>query len=181
MEYRNHFVIGSSRSGKTTYAKALAQKYGLQHISAGRWAREQYLGGYENTQHMTDDPDVVANMTAFSLAVIKAAPNTTIDYVRANYDLARPSVIEGVRNPRDFMQLYDPVHDVVHRLVYRENPVPATRFEGGIEIIDSYMRWLQGNGLISECQYVVYEFDTFRNETCRKTSLDEVADWERWR
>ena len=175
-----HFVIGSSRTGKTTYAKTLAEKHGFQHISAGRWAREWYLGDYENSQEMTNDPQIIADMTAYSLAVLKAAPNTTIEFMADHYDLYKPSVIEGVRNPRDFMRLYDPAKDVVHRLIYKGNPITPTKFEEGVEIIGRYMEWLQDLALITSEQYIVHEFESIKPETCQKVSLEEIIDGVRW-
>jgi adenylate kinase family enzyme len=50
-------IVGPSRSGKSTLARALCEQYGLDHISASAWAR-QWCGVSEDDPHFRVSPQL---------------------------------------------------------------------------------------------------------------------------
>ncbi|TSC82432.1 MAG: hypothetical protein G01um101419_588 [Parcubacteria group bacterium Gr01-1014_19] len=157
------FVIGMSNSGKTTLAKKIAELYGLECLSASEWVRTA-------SPEFADGPksdDQVAAMTEFTIATLKKNPKITVDFLNDKYDLTKSYVIEGVRNPGDFIRLFNPVTDYVVFITNNNNALKATLFEEGIGVIRKYLDYLSSNGLLGELgDYRVcdYNWDYFSEE-----------------
>lgn len=158
----HYFVIGPSRSGKSTLARRVSEKHGMQLVSAGEWVRRWYLadGDDEVSQRQ------VEALTDYAVAILRAAPRTSLEYMRENYDLTRPTVFEGIRNPMDFCGLFDPSRDWVVRLAPRSSEFVPTVFEGGVEVIDAYLRWAISARLMDGERYEVQEYDSYDEITC---------------
>lgn len=139
------FVIGASGSGKTTLAREIALRDKRPLISAGAWARE-WLGEADHSLASA------SNLAAYSVAILRADPKTTIKYIAGRY-AARPAVIEGLRNVADFVHFFDPETDSVIRI--DTDPASMSPFDGGVLVIDSYLQWMVSTGLIREDQYEV--------------------------
>jgi len=148
----NLFIIGYSGSGKSTLAQRIAALRGMQCVSAGQWAREQYLGEHEDSTGMRE------HITAYAVAVLRSAPRTAVAWIKAHVDLAQPTVVEGVRNPSDFAHLFRPDTDDVIRLVHR-GAAAATSFDLGVDVIDAHLRWMIETRLLDQWRYEVQEFD----------------------
>jgi len=78
--------------------------------------------------------------------------------IRANYDLAQPCVFEGLRNPHDFVHLFDPRTDTVVLLEHLNNELRPTDFENGLDVIGQYARYLVETGLLPPERRIAYEF-----------------------
>lgn len=144
------FVLGISRSGKTTLAKGIAEELKLPHISSSGWVRTHFAEGAP-----------ISDMTAYSQEQLEKNPSACLDYLQANYDLSIPCVIEGIRNPFDFIHLFDPREDLVILLDYVKNLTEATLFESGLEVIDRYVKWLEINQLIRSNRRLKLTFSEF--------------------
>jgi hypothetical protein len=137
----NLFLVGRTKSGKTTIAARLATDLGLTHVAASAWAREGFgeVGSGE---------DFTRRITAWSLAKLHEDPDVCVRFVRARHELARGGhVIEGVRNPRDLVLLHDPTHDAIAWIDSARVPAAVTPFERGVEIICAYAAWLEDTEL----------------------------------
>src|SRR6202030_1289981 len=82
--------------------------------------------------------------------------------------LNKPLIIEGCRNPSDFTQLFDPMHDIVIFLNRDNNPHQTTLFETGILVINSYVNWLANTQLLDREKRVCFEY--------KIEDLDKVID-----
>lgn len=167
----NIFIIGRSRSGKTPLATKLATELGMQYIKASEWIRKEF------PQQQGDRNSFITAITAASLQRLRENPRVCLDYITTNYDLSQPSIIDGARNPHDFVHLFRPQYDTAIILNYTPNNIVYTPFEQGIEIIKSYLDWLSNNGIIRPEQVQTYTFDKFfRYESGTTPSLDEIID-----
>jgi hypothetical protein len=157
-----HFIIGASRSGKSTYARRLSARTGWQVVSAGAWAREWYLAERDDevSQRQIED------LTDYAVAILRAAPATTIGYISERFDLSLPTIIEGIRNPWDFCRLFDPTQDRVTVLDRQGGEFTSTVFEGGVAIIHAYLLWAIAARLMGAEQLTVHEFTSFDELPC---------------
>jgi hypothetical protein len=74
-------------------------------------------------------------LTQISLDVLANEPDICINWVKGKYD-----IIEGLRNPRDFVHLYDPTTDIIVWCTKKDICVAATEFErAGLSGILNYV------------------------------------------
>jgi hypothetical protein len=84
-------------------------------------------------------------------------------------------VIEGVRSPIDFVELFDPRQDCAVFLDYTGDEKPdVTEFEGGLSVIQKYLDWLITNGLLDARYVIRYTFPRMR--VLPDEQLNPVAD-----
>jgi hypothetical protein len=146
----NIFVLGQSGSGKTPLSKLIGSKLGIPVISAGDWA-------VPVTPKAASKQDVIDETTKIAVANTRLDPNGCISYVKAK--LSGPSIIEGIKNPRDFSSLFDPAQDLVVFLNRDNTPYRASVYEAGILVIDSYVNWLAGTGLLDKEKRVNFKYE----------------------
>jgi hypothetical protein len=159
------FVLGTSYSGKTPLAERLGARLGLPVHSAGEWAREGF------GHRCRDMREYVAEVTAWSLAELQTDFGRGLKHLRGKEGLSDGSVIEGERNPHDFVHLFDPRAGWALTLVNLHNPIPPTPYEHGLEVIWRYLEWLAANGFIMASQDLRYSFD------CLYRAQRESAAW----
>ena len=167
------FVLGTSYSGKTPLAERLGARHGLPVHSAGEWAREGF------GRHCETMREYVAEVTAWSLAELHADFHRGLKHLQDGERLAGGCVIEGERNPHDFVHLFDPRTDWAVTLVNLHNPIPPTPYEQGLEVIWRYLEWLAANGFILASQDLRYSFDCLyraQRESAAWTALEDRMD-----
>jgi hypothetical protein len=149
---RNVFVFGNTKSGKTNAAKKLALALGYGHAGASAWARRGFAAQGPSPEAPAE---FVRGITAYSIARLRENPDACLDDLKASHDLAAKGlVIEGMRNPRDFISLFDPRTDAAIELKNALAPSPATPFERGVDVIRAYLSWLKDAGLTGERLFV---------------------------
>ncbi|MEZ0230175.1 MAG: hypothetical protein ACAI25_16250 [Planctomycetota bacterium] len=138
------FVLGRSGCGKTPFAQRVAAATGLHHVMASEWVRSRFpLTGGPGTRD-----DHIAALTHFSVEELRRNPAVCVEFLAARHDLTKPSVVEGVRNPYDFIRLYDPRTDVVAFLENRANALHETAFESGLSVIRAHLEFLRRADLL---------------------------------
>jgi hypothetical protein len=150
------FVMGRTHSGKTPFARRLAESTGATHLAASAWVRERFPAGASvdamtsfATEELRRDPQISAAHLARKIATAAAAEHVVI-------------VIEGVRNPYDLAATFDPREDRAVFLRYTGADAPApTTFEQGLEVIRAYLEWLVANGLLDAARVTEYAFAKF--------------------
>lgn len=150
----NIFVIGQSGCGKTPFAEMIAPKLGMKHISASEWLKPITEGKDFPTKQ-----EHIDGLTAISILELQKNPNACVDYIRSKYDLTHPMVIEGVRNPRDFLNLADMNRDVFVFLNRRPNPYRPSSFDRGVVVISDYVHWAVSNHLADKEKRVNFVYD----------------------
>jgi hypothetical protein len=164
------FVLGSSHTGKTPMAEHVARALGVPHLRASAWARDRFPGPAGG-----DRQAFVDAITRFSIAELRRDPWISVDHLAAHHDLAGPCVIEGIRNPLDFVHLYDPRGDVTVWLDHGANPLVPTEFEGGLDVIAAYLDWLAAAGL-SDATRLRYRFGALRRTDPGAAAGDTLDD-----
>ena len=167
------FVIGSSQTGKSPLAKALAENMRCKYLSTSGWVRNRFTANdYPTTK------EFITAMTEYSINELRENPDRCIEYLNEQHDLSQACVIDGVRNPHDFIKLFDPKYDSVIILQRKKNPIRPTQFESGIELISAYLQYLEKTGLIDqqlEQRIYRYNYALFR-ESERTTEPKEHLD-----
>jgi hypothetical protein len=138
------FVVGGSGVGKSPMARHLAEALGLPCLGASGWVRRRFP---HDPDSFADRAAFVAAITGFAIDTLARDPRASIDDLAGRADLDAPCVIEGVRNPFDFVHLFDPRADAVVTLAHATPPVAITAFERGLEVIAGYLDWLAATGL----------------------------------
>lgn len=152
----NLFVLGRSRSGKSPFAAQVALALSATHISASAWVRRRFPKG-----EYPDRAALVEALTRFSVAELRRNPRACVEFIRSEYDLTRPSVLEGLRNPHDFVHLFDPTRDGVAVLEHTANDLVPTAFEGGLDVIARYLAYLETSGMMDPGRVRRYRFPEF--------------------
>jgi hypothetical protein len=170
------FVLGSSGSGKTPVARRLCQALGLEHAPASAWVRERFpLPRPADGASATERQAFVEAITRFAVAELRRDPWVSLDHLVEHHGL-RASVVEGMRNPFDFVHAYDPRADAVVWLEHTASTLAPTDFETGLAVIDAYLRWLERCGLAGSGPTLRYRFATFRREDAGAVAGDTLDD-----
>lgn len=146
MSSPNIFVIGMSHVGKTPLSDVLATSMGMTRISASEWVRSRFV-----PSPGSDSATILADITRFSQAELAKNPDACVSFMENKYGVSKGGfVIEGIRNPRDFMLLFRPERDMVFFLRFPGNTVSPTSFESeGIRVIQENVTWMVNNHLFS--------------------------------
>lgn len=172
------FVIGYSDTGKTTTAKRIAQALVVPVVSASEWV-VQSLGGEEFLPcHKNMRTRVLTEQTA---ALLRNDPERAVRHMLTHGDMSGSCVVEGVRNPYDFIRLYDPRYDQVVFL-RRRGKDAAQVFENGVRVIEEYVQYVRDADLAShENRHSVFvvEHDAFGAEY--ESSISTVINRARTR
>lgn len=148
------FVLGRSHTGKSPFARRVAEAVGIAHVGASAWVRERF----PEARPADDASDAerarfVEAITAFAIAELRRDPRVSLDALRA----PEHAVIEGMRNPFDFVSAFDPRTDHAVILDYAQQQ-PPTAFERGLDVIAQYLAWLEEAGLLDAGRVHTYRF-----------------------
>lgn len=160
------FVLGASGAGKTPIARRAAEALGVPHVGASEWVRRVFGPSPEGVDERQRHIDA---MTRFALAELRRDPEACLAYLGRNHALGEPCVIEGMRNPLDFVRTFDPRRDLAVVLELTESPLAKTGFEAGLDVIRDYLRWLVAVGLLDAAALMEH---TYRDHA----ALDAIAE-----
>lgn len=134
----NIFIIGKTKVGKTTLGKILADKFQYQSISASEWIKCRL------------ETSNVEKITQASLALLKDDPDACVNYLQHKYHIKSGGlIIDGIRNPRDFLILFDPSRDIIIS-IENNNIDYASQFEEiGLKTIKENIKFLKEMNLFS--------------------------------
>lgn len=151
------FILGMSQSGKSTLTNKLCNKYNFKHIQSSIMVRNTFKfteKDYHNKQ------DFIDAITQYSIELNRKTPNAVSDYIKDNYNLNNV-IIEGIRNPNNFFQLFDIKKDKVIYLNYLNNKIEKTSFEKGLDVILNYLDWNLEMGILKESSFQKIEFNSY--------------------
>jgi hypothetical protein len=100
--------------------------------------------------------DYVQKVTEHSIKCLKADFVLSLNHARGSLRGSPDAVIDGERNPFDFVHLFDPKYDLVISLIVAGSPL-RTEYEKGLLTIWSYLEWLLANRFIIPQQHRRYE------------------------
>lgn len=153
----NVLVLGTSGSGKTPFAKLLAERLKAVHIGASGWVREMYKPSRQGLTRAEE----IEELTALSKKKLKSNSHLSAEYIRSKMKWEQSHVIEGMRNAFDLPLLLDPRKDFVVFLSYTFNRLPTTDFERGLPIMRQQIQHLRQMGWMGSKQVVSYQLASF--------------------
>ena len=142
------FVLGASHVGKTPFARRVAEALGMRREGASAWVRERFPEALPDDASDAERARRVEAMTRFATEELRRDPAVSLAHLRARLLPDEPCVVEGMRNPFDFVSTFDPRTDHAVHLERSAGGPPPTAFERGLEVIDAYLTWLVGAGLL---------------------------------
>lgn len=149
------FVVGYTGTGKTSIATWIAEDIGGTLISGSSWIKKEL----PEIEKMCDRESAVELMTKTSQSLLSKDHRCAAKVISAEVALATGTpVIEGLRNPTDFVELYNPSEDLIiyisrstSKSKDRQHKFQAaTAFERlGIAAIKSYVDFcISVNGIV---------------------------------
>ena len=155
------FIIGATKSGKTTLAEKLSKKYNFKHIKASALIRDIFP---KNESDFKSKQEFTEAITKFSLDINRKDPYIVSRYLRTSNNLDQNCIIEGIRNPNDFFELFDIANDKVILLKHENNDLKETEFEKGIEVIKDYLLWNLRVEIIHPKRFHEIRFEDYKEE-----------------
>lgn len=153
------FIVGLPKSGRTTVARAIAEKHGWNYIDAMSWVRSTYreIKQGEHPHQFEDDYQVYLTKR------FQINPWFVSDHiyemmkVGGNEDATH--VIDGIASPKDFTSLFDYRQDIVVFLNRTDNDHEYRDHENiGTSVIRDYCFWMSAAGLITKDRWMEYNF-----------------------
>jgi hypothetical protein len=159
------FLLGATRSGKTPIAEHISICTGYRLISAGAWAT---VGSSDRDRTMEEH---VRCATLFSVQSLKTNFRRSLEFAQLSIEGFPDVVIDGERNPFDFIHLFNPREDAAISIRIGENVRFWTDYEEGLLTIWKYLDWLLACGFIVAQQHRSYQVsclytDQRRSENC---------------
>ena len=152
------FIVGLSKSGRTTVAQALAAHFQGQYIDAMTWVQSSFRPKkeQEHIHHYEDEYDRFLSVRR------QANPDLIIDHIN-NQIVQHPDkdiyVIDGISSPREFANLFDYRKDMVVFLNRTSTEVEYKDHENiGISVIRDYCFWLSSASLLIRNRWLEYNF-----------------------
>lgn len=143
------WVIGHTSSGKSTYAKKIAENAGIFAFEAGAWVREN-----------CDKNASTEELTEYAQKTLKEQPRFSalkIQRVLTSLSENQRIIISGARNPFDFVTNFDHKLDSVVFLGMNRFPAKTTFEHLGIITIREYIDFLIETEQIEKSQKFEYE------------------------
>ncbi len=165
----NLFIIGNSQVGKSTLAKNLAEIFHYKHIGASEWVRSKFPPNVSREE-----------LTSYSVEQLALNPNVCVDYIRNKYDLENDSfIIEGIRNPFDFVKLWNPQTDHIIFLSHdRTTPNYPPLMDSGTSLIKEIRSWAETMN-ITPTSYISFKLYEFEGKDTIVPSIRDAEPGER--
>ncbi len=152
------YVLGASHTGKTPLARRVAAALDVPCIAASAWVRAKFPAlpdGAADAERAAQ----VADMTAWAIRELRADPDRSAAVLRAT--APGRCVIEGIRNPYDFVTTFDPRCDLAVLLAHTGSALVPTAFEGGLDVIRGYLAWAEAAGLLAAGRVLDHRYARF--------------------
>ncbi len=189
MRSSNIFLIGASGVGKTPISQGIAQTLNMRTVGASGWIKAQYTGPKQvlindvvydgsSVKHTTEyGKAYVHEITTLSRTKLAENPDACILYLRNAGVEDGGCVIDGVRNPRDFMMTFRPEVDLVVFLECAHRQAMTAFEEDGCAAILQNVKWMHANLTPPDRHYglrVVYGFGEESVETLQEGEFDVI-------
>lgn len=164
------FVIGKTHSGKTPVAERLSKIMKYKLIYAGEWVKIHFLKKCDSLEEYID------KTSKYTVEKLREDFTFSLHYIRKKINNSDSYIIDGERNPYDFINLFDPSIDIVICISCRTGSKFKLRYEYGINVISIYLKWLLKNDFIKDFQYRQYQFDCLYNSQKKNLSWNSVEE-----
>jgi|SRR6185436_540292 len=152
------FIVGLPSTGRTTISKALSQDCNFIYIDPVSWLKSTFRGQYP-TEHEQQYQD---SYNDYLINRLKLDPDL---YYRNINDLIKSNpdnsifVIDGLANPKDFIQLFDYNNDHIIFLNRIDNEAEYKSNQNiAISVIKDYCFWLASLKLLDKNRWLEFNF-----------------------
>jgi hypothetical protein len=152
------FLLGRPQSGRSTVAKALCQDTKYCYVDGSDWVKQTFRSKREG-EHPEQYHDAYHEYFANRLKgdadlCLRNIVDTILSYSSDNY------IIDGVITPRDFISLFDPIHDFVVFLNRNDDEdIPMKDYEKiGVSVMRDYCFWMSAANLLPKDKWFEYNF-----------------------
>lgn len=137
------WVLGHTKSGKSTRALALRERYPDAVVyEAGAWARKLYeeVTGTPVTSFNDSDPELRARMTELAMEALAENPRRSVEAFAEWHakQSASVAILVGIRNPYDFFSILCMLPEAEHHCELLVGTAQDT-FEKGVDVIAEYL------------------------------------------
>lgn len=153
------FIVGLPKSGRTTVARAIAEKHGWAYIDAMSWVRSTYREpkGDEHPHQFEDEYQQY--LTKRMMVNPWLVTDHVSEMMKVGGDEDTIFVIDGIASPKDFTALFDYRQDVVVFLNRIDNEHEYRDHENiGASVIRDYCFWMSAAGVLNRERWLEYNF-----------------------
>lgn len=156
------FIVGLPNSGRTTVAKALAEKEGSFYIDACSWVRN----GFRKQADKEPDQKFQDEYFHYVSDLLKRYPDMVSDYIRDRVEdciIESPHtkifVIDGLHSPKDIVSLFDYNEDYIVFLNRTDSDTDYKDYESiGVSVTRDYCYWLSSANLLNKERWLEFNF-----------------------
>lgn len=168
------YIVGATKSGKTPIGLEIEQlNPKWKSITASEWVKSKF----KPSSDQLSIAEFVDEITKFSIEELNKDLDQCIHFIKRTYCkdyLEGTLVIDGIRNPRDFTNLFQPNRDKI-LFIQKEGNDNWTKFESGIEVIKNYVEWLTSNSLLDKDNVEHFTYNTPLFEI--KDVINKIERW----
>ena len=153
------FIVGLSKSGRTTVSKAVAESHGWEYIDAMSWVRSTFRPIKEGEHYHQYEDDYQQYLTKRMMVNPWFVSDYICEMMKLNGRDDATYVIDGVASPKDFTTLFDFRQDIVVFLNRTDNDHEYREPDKiGISVMRDYCTWMGAAGLLSKDRWLEYNF-----------------------
>jgi tRNA A37 N6-isopentenylltransferase MiaA len=145
----NIFIIGFTKTGKSTLAEYLSKQFKFKIIESSKSLKDKYP-----IKNKESKEKYVKRITNTSRKLLKSDLTYFSDSIKKQ--LTTNNIIVGIRNPIDFISLYNPKKDIIIRTFTNKNIYYSDFEKSGIEIIDSLLLFYTNN--VEDPKLIFYNY-----------------------
>lgn len=151
-------VVGATATRKSPIAEELEARKGYTHIRASKLFRDEYEASHDTSKHDRHRGELkgvqfVRSISDYCKGRLQEDPYVNIRHVKAQMCDGDNFVIEGIRNPLEFHNWFNPLEDIVVHVRSDQAPNITTIFEKGVEVIMDCVDWYRELGIIKPWQH----------------------------
>lgn len=151
------FILGMTKSGRTTVAKALCQE-GYEFIDASSWIKCTFRD-QKPDEHIQQYQDEYQDYLTSRLRSNHQLVIDNVSDVMSAYNDNSSFVIDGITSPRDFVHLFDFENDYVVFLNRTDNEAEYKDCDRiGLTVMRDYCFWMSSSGLLDKPRWIEYNF-----------------------
>ena len=153
------FIVGLPRSGRTTVAKAIAEKHGWEYIDAMSWVRSTYREPRSDEHPHQFEDEYQQYLTKRMMVNPWFVTDHVSEMMKVSGNEDTIFVIDGVASPKDFTALFDYRQDIVVFLNRTDNDHEYRDHENiGASVIRDYCFWMSAAGVLNKERWMEYNF-----------------------
>lgn len=152
------FIIGLTRSGRTTIAQAISQHLQAYYIDAMSWVRSAFREQRTN-EHNQKYEDEYDQFLSIKRMVNPELITNYVNELLASHGESSIFVIDGIISPKDFAALFDYQQDIVVFVNRTDEDIEYKDHEKiGVSVIRDFCLWLSSAGLLTKKKWLEYNF-----------------------